>query len=351
MRKKWRKVVAIALLCVVTLGACGVQIGEVEEKEGEIEDKIQIGMCFDSFVIERWQRDRDVFVSMAKELGAEVNVQNANGDLDKQKEQIQYFIDKGMDVIVIIAIDSNGLSDSVKKAKDAGIKVVAYDRLIYDADVDLYISFDNEKVGALMAETLIENGISGGKVLMLGGSLTDYNVIEMEAGFKEVMDKNDVTVMDSFHAEGWLAELAAEYVYDHVQEVRNADAIMCGNDNLASLVIDALAEKRLLKDVLVVGQDADLGACQHIVEGTQLMTVYKPVEKLAQKAAEYAVMLGKGEEIDNTEVKYISNKNYIIPYVALEPISVTADNMNEVIIESGFHLKEDVYLNVPNLMP
>lgn len=125
--------------------------GEVAEN-----DKIQIGMSFDSFVIERWQRDRDIFVSTAKELGAEVNVQNANGDLEQQKKQINYFIDKGMDVIVVICIDSKGLTEEVQRAKDAGIKIIAYDRLLQNTDIDLYISFDNERVGTMMGEALLE---------------------------------------------------------------------------------------------------------------------------------------------------------------------------------------------------
>ena len=107
------------------------------------EDSIEIGMAFDSFVIERWQRDRDVFVSTAKELGAEVNVQNANGDIEEQKKQIQYFINQGVDVIVIICIDADSLNDVVKKAKDAGIKVIANDRIVRNSNIDLYISFDN----------------------------------------------------------------------------------------------------------------------------------------------------------------------------------------------------------------
>lgn len=113
-------------------------------------------MSFDSFVIERWQRDRDIFVSTAKELGAEVNVQNANGDLEQQKKQINYFIDKGMDVIVVICIDSKGLTEEVQRAKDAGIKIIAYDRLLQNTDIDLYISFDNERVGTMMGEALLE---------------------------------------------------------------------------------------------------------------------------------------------------------------------------------------------------
>jgi D-xylose transport system substrate-binding protein len=347
-----------ALMLVVSLIAamifCGCSNGEISREVSvtETEDKIQIGMSFDSFVIERWQRDRYVFVSMAKELGAEVNVQNANGDLEEQKKQIDYFIQKDMDVIVIVCIDSAGLKESVKKAKDAGIKVIAYDRLITDADVDLYISFDNEMVGTMMGEALIDNGIGEeSRVLMLGGPEADNNVPLVEGGFRAVMEDNNVNILDSTHAEGWKAELAAAYVYEHMDIVAQADAIMCGNDDLASKVVHALAEKRMAGDVLVVGQDADLEACQRIVEGTQVMTVYKPVEKLAQRAAICAVMLAKGEEITGEDVIIIDNGGYQVPYVSLVPISVTEENMNEVIIGSGFHLKEDVYLNVPGKMP
>lgn len=348
--KKW-KTICLLLVMMLLLTSCGEGEGGKSVNSPQEEEKIQIGMSFDSFVIERWQRDRDVFVSMAKELGAEVNVQNANGDIEEQKKQIDYFIQKDMDVIVIICIDSEGLGSSVQKAKDAGIKVIAYDRLIKDADVDMYISFDNEMVGTMMAQALIDEGLAGGNVLMLGGSPQVNNVSLVEGGFKKVMEENDVTVLDSFHADGWRAELAAAYVYDHVDVVSEADAIMCGNDNLASQVVHALAEKRLAGDILVVGQDADLEACQRIVEGTQVMTVYKPVEKLAQRAAECAVMLARGEEITGDDVSIMDNGSYQIPYVGLLPVSVTEKNINDVIINSGFHLKEDVYLNVPDKMP
>lgn len=350
MRKK-KFCIIMGLVAALLLSGCAGTDYPREQKEPEQEEKIQIGMSFDSFVIERWQRDRDVFVSMSKELGAEVNVQNANGDLEEQKKQIDYFIQKEMDAIVIICIDSTGLKEHVQKAKDAGIKVIAYDRLITDADIDLYISFDNEMVGTMMGNAFVECGITeGSNVLMLGGPETDNNVSLVEGGFKAVMEENNVTILDSFHADGWKAELAASYVYDHMDVVAQADAIMCGNDDLASKVVHALAERRMAGKMLVVGQDADLEACQRIVEGTQVMTVYKPVEKLAQRAAECTIMLVKGEEITGQDVTMIDNGGYQVPYVSLTPISVTEENMNEVIINSGFHLKEDVYLNVPGKM-
>ncbi len=336
---------------IILLAGCDAPAGDAVVEGGANKDTIEIGMSFDSFVIERWQRDRDVFVSTAKELGATVNVQNANGDVEKQKEQIEYFINKGVDVIVIICIDSDSLRETVEKAKDAGIKIIAYDRLVTNSNADLYITFDNYMVGQLMAEELLRNGISGGSVLMLGGSPTDNNVPQVENGFKDICDKYRIEVLDTMHCDGWRAELAADYVYTHTDLVAQADAIMCGNDNLAGQVIQALSVMRLAGDVMVVGQDADLEACQRIIEGTQTMTVYKPVEKLAKRAAECAIALAMGQELTGNDISTINDGTYVIPYIGLEPIAVNADNMNEVIIGSGFHLKEDVYLYDPEKMP
>ncbi len=341
-----KSVICVLMLALVLAGGCGKQEKDETIVTDNPEKRPMIGLCFDSFVIERWQRDRDVFVSIAKELGADVNVQNANGDIETQKEQIEYCIQKGVDVIVIVCIDSDGLADTVKKAKDAGIKVIAYDRLINDADIDLYITFDNERVGNLMADVLVNNGIKDKKVVMIGGSLKDNNVSVVESAFSQVMKENNVEIVGQTHCDGWKAELAADYVSDNIEMIENADAIMCGNDDLAAQVIMTLAERRLAGNILVTGQDADLSACQRIVEGTQIMTVYKPVEKLAQQAAEYAVKMAKGEEYLSNGTVYINNGEYEVPYIGLVPLCVTKDNMDEVIINNGFHQRDEVYLNV-----
>jgi len=341
----------IMVMCLALVGCENSEL-PVFESNNEEDDSIKIGMSFDSFVIERWQRDRDVFVSTAKELGAEVNVQSANGDVEKQKEQIEYFIEAGMDVVVIICIDSGSLSEVVNDARKAGVKVIAYDRLLNDSAVDLYISFDNAMVGRMMGEALYENmEKSGGSVMMLGGSPKDNNVSLLEEGFLKVCEEKGMTVSGRMHADNWKAEIASEYVYKNEAIAKNVSGIMCGNDSIAGAVIPVLAEMRLAGNVNVVGQDADLEACQRIVEGTQLMTVYKPVEKLAKRAASCAIALAKGERLEADDVKRINDGTFNVPYIAMEPISVTKDNMNEVIIGSGFHLKEDVYLNVPELMP
>jgi D-xylose transport system substrate-binding protein len=325
--------------------ACTPNEGETGENTENVQDGINIGMSFDSFVIERWQRDRDVFVSTAKEMGAEVNVQNANGNIEEQKRQILYFIEQNVDVIVIICIDADTLSEEVKKAKNAGIKVIAYDRIIRDADIDLYVSFDNATVGKMMGETLVDSGIGeGSNIVMIGGSPADYNVPALEDGFIGVMEENKVNIVDRTHCEAWRAEIAYDYVYENMETISNADAIMCGNDNIASKVVSALSEQRLAGRIPVTGQDADLEACQRIVEGTQLMTVYKPVDNLAKQAAECAIKLANHEDLATDQT--MNNGAYDVPCILLEPIPVTKENMDDVIVNSGFHTKEDVYLNV-----
>ncbi|MCR4585764.1 MAG: substrate-binding domain-containing protein [Lachnospiraceae bacterium] len=348
MRRSKRNISILLLLLFIMCMSAGCEKKEpaaVISSEKE-EDKLSIGMSFDSFVIERWARDRDIFVQAAKEMGAEVNVQNANGEVETQREQISYFIQKKMDVIVIVCIDSDALADVIKNAKDAGIKVIAYDRLINNADIDLYISFDNEMVGTLMGESLADILPEGSKVIMAGGSPLDNNVPMVENAFERVMKANKIEILDRMHCDGWRAELASDYIYSNRDKVAECDAIMCGNDNVASQVVNALAVQRMAGKIPVTGQDADLEACQRIVEGTQIMTVYKPVEKLAHRAAECAVAMAKGGEIAGGDMGMINNGKKDVPFVKLQPVMVTKDNMDEVIIESGFHSKDEVYLNI-----
>ena len=345
MRRERRLMAALLLMAVLgVLAGCGSQEEKQEEpRQEEEEDRIRIGLSFDTFVLERWQRDRDAFVARASELGAEVNVQNANGDVEEQIAQIEYLIEKDVDVIAVIAVDSRGLSDVVAKAKRAGIRVIAYDRLLTDAGVDLYISFDNERIGQMMAECIAANTPAGGKVFMMCGSLEDSNVSLVEKGFYSVMDKTDLEIVGTAYADNWLGEMGYAAVSGFLDEGGELDAVMCGNDDIASQVIRALSERRLAGEVCVVGQDADLSGCQRIVEGTQTMTVYKSIETLAMRAAESAVALAEEGSVKTAGTYF--DGTYEVPYIGLEPIAVTESNM-QVIIDDGYHLEEDIYLNV-----
>ncbi|MCC8103503.1 MAG: substrate-binding domain-containing protein [Clostridiales bacterium] len=333
------------------LAGCSESEVQTQTEETQEETRIQIGLSFDSFVIERWLRDRDMFVSTVQSLGAEVNVQVAGGSVEEQISQIEYFIKKEMDVIVIIAVDGDALRDVVNEALEAGIHVICYDRLISDVEADLFISFDNRQVGVLMAEALMDACPDGGNIFAIYGSPTDLNVDDVIDGFTSTLEGSALTVVYSAYCDNWLAELAFDYVNEGLAVTSDIVGVMCGNDDLASQAIKALSESQLAGHVAVVGQDAELSACQRIVEGTQEMTVYKAVEEEAMAAATLAVALAKGEDISESSCAYpvdetIASGAYEIPYYKLDPVAVTVENIDEVIIASGFHSNDDVYLNV-----
>jgi D-xylose transport system substrate-binding protein len=338
-----RTLIAIAALIVLGLTGCASATPKNAPQPEQKDDSIQIGLSIDSLLIERWSRERDLFVSKAQELGAEVNVQNANGEVEEQIKQIQYFIDKKMDVIVVIAIDDIALKDTVAAAKKEGIKVIAYDRPIRNANVDLYLSVDNEKVGELMAEYIRKYIGNDGTIIQVKGSPTDYNVQMVQDGFERILSTTKIKIDYAEYSNGWVAENGFTVTDEYLKTGKVPDAIMCGNDNLAAHAIRALIEKRLGGKVCVVGQDADLEACQRIVEGTQYMTVYKPVEKLAIRAAERAVDMAGGVPLGLKDT--FNDGTYDVPYERLEPIAVTKANMDEV-ITGKYHQKNEIYLNV-----
>ena len=340
-------VLGILVLCVgmVFLAGCGsVQEKDSAETEetasaGKEEHKIQIGLTVDSFVIERWIRDRDVFVATARELGADVNVQDAGADAEEQISQIEYFISKQVDVIVVIARDCGVLSDVVQKAQNAGIPVISYDRMINNANTDFYISFDNRKVGEIMAQALIDAIPQGGDIFMIQGSSSDNNVKMLKEGFDDTLEDTNLNVVYEANCDGWTAELAVGYVEEALEKYPHVKGIMCGNDDIASQVVQVLAENQLAGNVVVIGQDGDLAACQRIVEGTQYMTAFKSIEDLAREAAKYAVEIGSGREASELEgvTEKVNDGTYDIPSKVLDPIAVTRENIDEVIIDGGFH--------------
>ena len=335
----------VLLVCVcASCGSAAAESGEANAKEPG-EEPVQIGVTFESFVIERWERDRDIFVSTAKDLGASVNVQNATGDVERQKEQIRYFIDKKTDVIVVIAVDCTALKKEVEEAHEADIPVIAYDRLILGSGVDLYISFDNGMVGKYMADAIMAALPEGGRIIKINGPRKDHNVSLVNAGFDRELNaaEGPYTIEDVYYASEWNGEEAFRYLGANPQIADAADAVMCGNDSLAGQAIRYYAERRRAGRIPIVGQDADLDACQRVVEGTQTMTVYKPIERLARRAAECAVQLAQGQEVNAAET--MNDGISDVPYVSVAPIMVDRGNMDREIIDSGFHLREDVYLN------
>ena len=341
MRKAIVKILSLLMIFSLLLFT-GCKTPEKKEvPETTDTDKLLIGLSFDSFVIERWTRDRDVFVSTANSLDAEVNVQSAGGDVTTQISQIKYFIEIGVDAIVIITADAVALADVLKEAKNKNIPIICYDRLVMNCNADLYISFNNETVGKEMANAICSKVPEGGTIVEIMGPESDYNVPQVMSGFDSVCAEHNMNITLKYNCENWKPELAYDFVNAHFDEISQADAIMCGNDALAGEVIHALAERGYADKIYVTGQDADLEACQRVVEGTQLVTVFKPVESLAKLAAEYAVQLACGNTIEANETFF--DGTYDVPYIAIEPSGVTRENLDKVIIDGGFHLKSEIY--------
>jgi D-xylose transport system substrate-binding protein len=299
----------------------------------------------DSLVVERWRRDLDVFTRAAHDLGAELFVEVADQDPAVQELQVRKLADMGIDVLVIVPNDADRLSAAVKEVKARGLPVLSYDRLVRKAGVDLYISFDNEKVGSLMAETLVKAVPAGGYVI-INGARNDNNAIMLNAGIHKALDplvsSGKIRIVSEIWPDFWDSDEVRADMESVVAADKGIDAVIAGNDMLAEAAIGVLSESRL--PAKVAGQDADLAACQRIAEGSQYFTVYKPIDRLALKAAGFAVMLARGERIDTDST--IDDGLGKVPYVRLEPIPVIKETLGSTVIKDGFHSAAEVYRNV-----
>jgi D-xylose transport system substrate-binding protein len=342
--KFWFRVVLMLMMC----GMIWFSWPQTIESRTPDNKPIKIGLSMATLQEERWRRDRDFFAERLRQLGGELIVQNANNNSGEQARQVAYLLSKKINVLVIVPNDLNQAAAAVQLAKKAGIKVISYDRLIRNANLDLYISFDNIKVGQFMAEFLL-NKVPTGKYVIINGAPSDHNSLLFNEGYKRILNPyiQDLKVEVAFEtwAENWRPEYAYQYIQGLLAQERRFDAVIAANDNLASAVIEALAEWRLAGKVMVVGHDADLSGCQRIVEGTQLMTVYKPIRQLAYRAADMAMALAANKEI-KTNYSPIYNGKYFIPAEIITPIPIDRDNM-DIIIRDRFHRKEEIYMNVP----
>jgi D-xylose transport system substrate-binding protein len=307
-----------------------------------------IGLSMDTLKEERWQVDRDLFLERAKALGVDVLVQSANSDDSVQLTQVQSLITQGVDALVIIPHNGEAMAKAVALAHAAGVPVLSYDRLITGCDLDLYITFDNVKVGELQARFLAERIPEGGKlrVVRIYGSKTDNNAVLFKQGQDNVLKP----LIEAGKVEVVFEDWAADWKPENAKKIMNAaitksgpgiDAVLASNDGTAGGAVQALTEEGLAGKVLVTGQDGDLAACQRIVQGTQTMTVYKPIKVLASRAAEAAVKLAKGQSV--IARSGIDNGKGEVPSLLLEIVAVTRDNLRETIVADGFRVEADVY--------
>jgi D-xylose transport system substrate-binding protein len=339
------------LAAIAAIAAFAALAGCAKPMPAESADKIVIGFSIatDTFILERWNKDVKIFTGAARDLGAEVIVQLSAGGTKEQIAQINYLLTSGIDVLVVIAHDTDMLAGVVKKAKDAKIPVIAYDRLIMGTPIDAYVSFNNREVGRLFARALL-GAVPRGKYLVVNGSVRDNNSYEVNAGLHELLDPTvdagAVKLVDEIWLDEWSFDEARAKIGAVLERTLDIDAISCANDQIAGAAIQLLSEHRLAGKVMVVGQDADIGGCQKVAEGTQLMTVYKPIGRLAVRAAELAVAMAGGVRPE-PDFLVDNRSGASVPFYMEEPRAVFAANLESTVIRDGFHSAEDVYRNVP----
>jgi D-xylose transport system substrate-binding protein len=310
--------------------------------------QVVIGLSLDTLKEERWAGDRDRFVKRCEELGARVLVQSADSSDQVQAQNIKSLLSSGIDCLVIVPHDGQAMSASVTEAKALGIPVIAYDRMIRDCDLDLYTSFDNVEVGRQQARFLVERLGGKGAIVRIYGAPTDNNAKLFKAGqdeaLKPFIESGAITVVHEDWAEDWKPENAKKIAQAAIAKGRRFDAILASNDGTAGGAIQALTEEKLA-GVVVTGQDAELAACQRIASGSQTMTIYKPLAKLASGCAELAVKLARREVVVANGT--VDNGVKQVPSVLYSVVTVTSANLASVVVADGFHAFDDIYQGVP----
>jgi D-xylose transport system substrate-binding protein len=306
---------------------------------------VRIGFSMDTLKEERWQRDKQYVEERAKQLGAVLDVQVANGDDAVQTKQCDNMLTKGIDVLIVAPHNGEIAASIVEAAHRKGVPVVSYDRLIRDSDVDLYISHQVLKMGEMQADYALKH-VPKGNYVLIGGSPTDYNAILLRRGQMNVLQpaiaRGDVKIISNQFAREWRADEALRITEDALTKTgKNIQAIVASNDGTAGGAVSALEAANLAGKVLVTGQDAQKDAVQRIVQGKQTMTIYKPIRPLAYRAVDAAIQLARKEPVETHDK--INNGKRDVPAILLEPIVVDKSNVDATIIKDGYHTRQEIY--------
>ncbi|WP_282037789.1 sugar ABC transporter substrate-binding protein [Saccharicrinis aurantiacus] len=308
------------------------------------EMKPTIGFLVANLEQERWQKDIDNFKANVEDLGGIAIVAVADSDEKVQYEQALKMIADGVDVLVVVPVNRTKACEIVKTAHKNSIPVISYDRLIKDCNLDYYISTDNIGIGELQANYLTKIKPSG-KYGIIGGATTDNNAYLLKLGQMNVLqpliDNGSIEIIFDSYTKHWSIHEGYEMTNKYLQESEDIDAIIAGNDDLASGAISALKEHNLEGKVLVAGQDADIEAIKNIVIGNQTITIYKPIESLSYAAADAAIKISKGIAPSNGSVT-VNNGKRLVPAILLQAQIVNKQNIEMTVISEGFIKKEEI---------
>jgi D-xylose transport system substrate-binding protein len=338
--RSFAKVVIVVCVCLLVVSfVFSVFAADKKEKT------IKIGVSLPTQRDERWVRDAEKMKEVAKKEGVELLMQISDNDAAKQMSQCENLLAKGIDILILAPHDAVSAAAIVEDARAAKLKVITYDRLVLNTEVDLYISFDNTQVGRAMGEYLTKL-VPKGNYVVLAGSPTDNNAKLYRQGamefIKPLADKGDIKIVMDQWIQDWQPTVAMNLVQNALTANNNKiDAVLAPNDNTAGGVIQALAQVGLAGKVPVTGQDAEVTAAQRIVQGTQSMTVYKDTRELATTAVNAAIKMVKGETPETNNK--VNNNKMDVPSILLHAVVVDKDNIDKVLIDSGYLKKEDVY--------
>lgn len=347
-------IVLILATLALLAGACvsgTQQTNTGQRKKKGPNETVRIGLAMDTLKEERWQRDKELVEKRAKELGAEVNVQVANSNDSEQIKQAENMLTQGIDVLIVIPHNGEVAASIVEAAHRQGVPVIAYDRLIKNSDVDLYISHQIVKMGEMQAQYLLDHvGKKPANFVIVGGSPTDNNAKLLHEGqmnvLKPAVERGDVKIVTDQYATEWQASAALNIVENALTQSKNqVDAVVASNDGTARGAIQALKGQNLAGKVLVSGQDADLASIKLIVAGEQTMTIYKSIQPLAYGAVEAAVKLARGEAVSTTDT--IDNNFKKVPSILLEPVAVDKNNWMDTVVKDGYHKLADICADLP----
>ncbi|MFJ5995424.1 sugar ABC transporter substrate-binding protein [Streptomyces sp. NPDC092370] len=349
-----RAAVAIAAgAMAVSLAACGSakESGDNADSTGSAKkgDDIKVGLLLPENATARYEKfDRPLIEKKVKELTnnkGEVVYANAKQDASTQNQQVDTMVTNKVDVLIVDAVDSKAIAGSVKKAKDAGIPVVAYDRLA-EGPIDAYTSFDNETVGKTQGEALLKalgDKAKDGQIVMMNGSSTDPNAAQFKKGAHSVLD-GKVKIGREYDTKEWKPENANSNMEGAISALGKDKivGVYSANDGMAGGIITALKAAGIA-DIPVTGQDAELAGVQRIVTGEQYMSVYKPYPQEADVAAEMAVALAQGKSLDSiAKDKVDSPTTKAIPSVLVPVVSLTKDNINDTVIKDGIYTVNEI---------
>ena len=344
-----------ASAAALSLSACGVVDGiggggsSASPKKG---NDITVGLLLPEKENSRYEKfDYPIIKQQVAELThkkGKVDYVNAEQDADKQSSQLQQMIADKVDVILLDAVDAKAIAKDVQKAKDAGIPVIAYDRLA-QGPIDAYISFDNELVGQVQGRAILEalgSDAESRKIVMMNGSVTDPNAAQFKEGALSEL-KGKVNIAESYDTKDWKPENAKANMEQAISAIGldKIAAVYSANDGMAGAVIDALKTAGVSKVPPVTGQDAELDAVQRVVAGDQYMSVYKSYPQEASAAAEMAVakIQGRGIEFDAlTRDKTDSPTNKDIPSQMVPVVALTKDNIADTVVDDGIYTVKQI---------